>query len=514
MKIRTQLILSTAVFALVLFLIVASVIGTNQKLDRLIQQDQIANTLEQGANDIGYLSSEYLLHPGNLQHSRWDEAYASFSSALATFESGTPEQQTLVANIRYNQQGLREVFDSVALEFATSPAPSSLAEGSILQVSWSRMAVQTQGMVADTAQLSHIIDSETLATTQMVNLLIFALLGTFIAFLFTSSYLFYRRTLSSIAELHEGTKVIGSGNLDHIIPEKGDDEIRDLVRAFNQMTVNLRGVTASKADLEREVIVRKKAEEDLGEINEELTATQEELHQNLDELTSRERELNSALTEKEALLSEIHHRVKNNLAAFISLLSLQGSIEDTPEGKRLKLDLQNRARSMALVHETLYRTHMYDAVDMGMYLDTLLDQIAGSLQMTKPVKRIVDAHGVMLDISRATPAGLIINELVTNSFKYAFPESFDSMAVRHAPPSICITLSKTEGMFELIFRDNGIGLPPGIDLATTQTLGLKLVNFLAKHQMRAKIEVHSNNGTEFIFRFKGYLQPGGTSSKD
>jgi two-component sensor histidine kinase len=134
--------------------------------------------------------------------------------------------------------------------------------------------------------------------------------------------------------------------------------------------------------------------------------------------------------------------------------------------------------------------------------------------MTKPVKRIVDAHGVMLDISRATPAGLIINELVTNSFKYAFPESFDSMAVRHAPPSICITLSKTEGMFELIFRDNGIGLPPGIDLATTQTLGLKLVNFLAKHQMRAKIEVHSNNGTEFIFRFKEYLQPGGTSSKD
>ncbi len=479
------------------------------RLDRLIQQDQIANTLEQESNDIGYLSSEYLLHPGNLQRSRWDAAYASFSSDLAMFDPGNPEQRTLVANIRYNQQGLREVFDSIAQEFATSPAPPGLAEGSILQVSWSRMAVQTQGIVADTAQLSHNIDSEILATKQMVNLLIFALLGTFVAFLFTSSYLFYRRTLSAIAELQEETKVIGSGNLDHTIPEKGDDEISDLVRAFNRMTVNLRGVTASKEDLEREVIVRKKAEEDLGEINEELnatneelTATQEELHQNLDKLTNREKELNSALAEKEALLSEIHHRVKNNLAAFISLLSLQGSIEDTPEGKRLKLDLQNRARSMALVHETLYRTHMYDAVDMGVYLDTLLDQIAGSLQMTTPVKRIVDAHGVMLDISRATPAGLIINELVTNSFKYAFPESFDSMAVRHAPPAICITLSKTDGMFELTFRDNGIGLPPEIDLATTQTLGLKLVNFLAKHQMRAKIEVHSDGGTEFIFRFR------------
>ena len=510
MKIRTQLILSTAVFALVLLLIVVSVIGTNQRLDHLIQQDQVANTLEQGANDIGYLSSEYLLHPGSLQRSRWDAAYASFSSDLARFDPGTPEQRTLVANIRYNQQGLQEVFDSVALEFATSPAPSSLAEGSILQVSWSRMAVQTQGMVADTAQLSHIIKSEIQATTQMVNFLIVAILGTFIAFLFTSSYLFYRRTLSSIAELHEGTKVIGSGNLDHIIPEKGDDEIRDLVRAFNRMTVSLRGVTASKAELEREVMVRRRAEEELGEINEELnatneelTATQEELHQNLDELTNREKELNRALADKEVLLSEIHHRVKNNLAAFISLLSLQGSIEDTLEGTRLKLDLQNRARSMALVHETLYKTHMFDAVDMGMYLETLLDQIAGSFQMTKSVKKVVNAHGVMLDISRATPAGLIINELVTNSYKYAFPESFDSMAVRHAPPAISISLSKTDGMFELTYRDNGVGLPPGIDLATTQTLGLKLVNFLAKHQMRAKIEVHSDNGTEFVFRFRG-----------
>ena len=250
----------------------------------------------------------------------------------------------------------------------------------------------------------------------------------------------------------------------------------------------------------REESIRKN--EELGAMNEELTATQEELHQNIDELSHREQELSRALVEKEVLLSEIHHRVKNNLTAFISLLSLEGSTEDTPAGKLLKQDLQNRARSMALVHETLYRTNMYDEVDMGLYLKTLTDQIANSFRTTRSIGTVVDAEGVMLDISRATPTGLIINELITNSFKYAFPGSYDVMAARNAPPAITIALRKTDGTFELIFRDNGVGLPAGFDIGTTRTLGLKLVNFLARHQLRAKVEVNTGKGTEFIIRFR------------
>ncbi len=241
--------------------------------------------------------------------------------------------------------------------------------------------------------------------------------------------------------------------------------------------------------------------EELGAINEELTAAEEELHQNIEELTRQERDLNKALAEKEVLLSEIHHRVKNNLTAFISLLSLEGSTEETPAGKMLKQDLQNRARSMALIHETLYRTHSYNEVDMGMYLETLLGQIANSLTTRKPVKTVIDTHDVVLDIPRATPAGLIINELVTNSFKYAFPDSIDTSAVRNDPPTIIITLTKNDREYLLTVKDNGVGLPPGFDITKTKTLGLKLVNFLAKHQMSAKIEVNSATGTEFIFRF-------------
>ena len=202
------------------------------------------------------------------------------------------------------------------------------------------------------------------------------------------------------------------------------------------------------------------------------------------------------------LLSEIHHRVKNNLTAFISLLSLDGSYEDTPAGQALRKDLQNRARSMALIHETLYRTHMYSSVDMGIYLNTLVEQIATTYNLNTPVRTIVDAEGVSLDLARATPCGLIINELVTNAYKYGFPESFDCTASRKEPCTIRVTLARGDDTYLLTVSDNGIGLPASFDIKTAQSLGLKLVNFLARHQLRADIEVKTGAGTEFFISFK------------
>ena len=259
---------------------------------------------------------------------------------------------------------------------------------------------------------------------------------------------------------------------------------------------------------------RKRAEEelkqrhtDLNAAYEEITATQEELHQNVEELTLREQELlqseanlKEALAEKEILLSEIHHRVKNNLAAFISLLSLDGTYEDTEGGRALRKDLQNRARSMALIHETLYRTGKFSKVDMGIYLSTLIDQIASTFKGSVIVHTVVDARGVVLDLARATTAGLIINELVTNSFKYAFPASFDCMAVRGESCTIRVSFIEERGTILLTVADNGCGLPADLDPRTTKSLGLKLVNFLGRHQLRAEIAVMKNKGTEFIFR--------------
>jgi PAS domain S-box-containing protein len=244
-----------------------------------------------------------------------------------------------------------------------------------------------------------------------------------------------------------------------------------------------------------DITERKMTEAELEERNEELNSA-------IEELTRQGHELNEALNEKEVLLSEVHHRVKNNLTAFISLLSLESSYDDTPVGLALKKDLQNRARSMALIHETLYRTKKYSRVNMDVYLSTLVGQVVSSYEPGKSLQTGVETHGITLDLSRATPAGLIINELLTNSLKYAFPPSFDCEKIRGAPCMITVSLTEDDGAYILTVKDNGIGLPRNFDIAGTKTLGLKLVNFLARHQLRASVEVHSDNGAEFRFRFQ------------
>jgi PAS domain S-box-containing protein len=244
-----------------------------------------------------------------------------------------------------------------------------------------------------------------------------------------------------------------------------------------------------------DITERKMTEAELEERNEELNSA-------IEELTLRSHELNEALNEKEVLLSEVHHRVKNNLTAFISLLSLESTYDESPAGLALKKDLQNRARSMALIHETLYRTKRYSRVNMDVYLSTLVRQVVSSYESGKSIQTVVETHGITLDLSRATPGGLIINELLTNSLKYAFPPSFDYEGIRGAPCMISVSLIEDDGAYILTVKDNGIGLPPGFDIAGTKTLGLKLVNFLARHQLRASVEVHSDNGAEFRFRFQ------------
>jgi PAS domain S-box-containing protein len=261
----------------------------------------------------------------------------------------------------------------------------------------------------------------------------------------------------------------------------------------------------------QDITGRKQMEEELKRRNEslieahgEVTRAQEKLQQTVDVLTTRESQLQDALAEKEILLSEVHHRVKNNLSAFISLLSLDGTYADTDSGRALRNDLQNRARSMALIHETLYQTGKFSSVEMETYLTNLVGQIAASYAGKGPIRTRVEARGIVLDLSRATTAGLIINELVTNSFKYAFPPGFDCIAARGEPCTIHVTLVSEDGTFVLTVGDNGCGLPPGFDPLATKSLGLKLVKFLARHQLRADVAVRQGRGTEFVFR----LHPG------
>ena len=292
--------------------------------------------------------------------------------------------------------------------------------------------------------------------------------------------------------------------------DAGTGEDRRFYDWFLVPEFNTEGRVMAVLSTSRDVTRLRKSEEELIQRNtllstayEEVSSSRENLHAKVDELAAREQELSESLAEKEVLLAEIHHRVKNNLAAFISLLSLEGTYDAAnPAGRLLRIDLQNRARSMALVHETLYKTKTFSRVDMTMYLTTLIGQIVTSYPESKEIRSVIEAEGMTLDLDRAMPCGLIITELVTNTLKYAFPPSFDCTIQRNAPCTLRIQMTKEDGMNLLTVSDNGIGLPAGFDMKKIKTLGLKLVGFLAKHQLKATIEVHSDSGTEFGFRFR------------
>jgi signal transduction histidine kinase/ActR/RegA family two-component response regulator len=264
MRIRTQLIISMAFFGLALLIISASVITTNQQVERLSRQEDLAKNIELKVSDINYLSNDYLLYHESQQIDRWESQYSSISADISNLTAERPEQQALIDSLKVNRQRLKEVFDDIVFRTKSMPeAQRSRADPAFIQISGSRIGVQTQGMIFDASQLSQMLSEQADEAKRQNDILIFALVGAFVAFLLTDYLLIFRRTLRSISNLQAGAEIIGSGNLDHPIIEKKGDEIGELAQAFNRMTANLKTITASKADLEKEVTERKQAEEAL-----------------------------------------------------------------------------------------------------------------------------------------------------------------------------------------------------------------------------------------------------------
>jgi PAS domain S-box-containing protein len=274
MKLRTQFIITMFLFGIILAVMAVSAIITNQQVRKASEQERIASIIAQGATELSYLSNDYLIYRESQQLKRWQSRFASFSAQVASLRADRPDQQALVANIRANQNRLKEVFDSVASAPAAPSRNQKLAlDPALLQVSWSRVAVQTQGLVSDASRLSQLLHQRIDELRNTRTMLIYFMVGLLGVFLLASYMLTYRRILRSLATLQAGAAVIGSGNLNFIIEEKKNDEIGDLSQAFNRMTADLKTVTASKADLEREIVERKRAEEDLRQQREWLRVT-------------------------------------------------------------------------------------------------------------------------------------------------------------------------------------------------------------------------------------------------
>ncbi len=208
--------------------------------------------------------------------------------------------------------------------------------------------------------------------------------------------------------------------------------------------------------------------------------------------------LQASLAEKNALLREVHHRVKNNLAAIIGLFDLQRQAMDDPQALTVLAELSGRIRSMSLVHEKLYRSDSLASIDFQEYLQSLTSHLRTSFG-TARIRLDIAALGVPMPLDQAVPCGMIINELVTNALKYAFPGN--GTHPRDGDCRIHVAVSRAHNTFTLSVADNGVGLPADFDWSTSKTLGLTLVRMLGQHQLGGRFEVDLQQGTHFTLTF-------------
>jgi two-component sensor histidine kinase len=211
------------------------------------------------------------------------------------------------------------------------------------------------------------------------------------------------------------------------------------------------------------------------------------------DVTERKRamdQISESLREKEVLLKEIHHRVKNNLQIISSLLSLQSEyIKDDAMLKIFK-ESQHRVRSMALIHEKLYQSKNLAEINFAEYIRELTMQLVRSFGLTTyGIAVQQDLENISLGIDQAIPCGIVVNELVTNALRYAFPGRQSGL--------IEVSLrSRPDNRIELSVKDNGVGMPPSIDLETADTLGLTLVRMLVDQLQGTVSLVSSPPGAE------------------
>ena len=240
---------------------------------------------------------------------------------------------------------------------------------------------------------------------------------------------------------------------------------KEILKLYNERLVNK--LEAKMIGLEKEVAERKRTEE----------------------------ALRASLREKEALLQEIHHRVKNNMQVISSLLSLQVRHMSNEECRRVLIEGQTRIRSMSMVHEQLYQSQDLSNVDLAAYIRKLADHLFSLFLPDSPrVAFATDLEDLRLDINAAIPCGLILNELLSNALRHAFPGDRTGR-VRAA------TRRKPDGSLEIRVEDDGVGLPKGLDFRQAESLGLQIVNLLAD-QLEATLEVDQTKGTAFILTFK------------
>ncbi len=207
-----------------------------------------------------------------------------------------------------------------------------------------------------------------------------------------------------------------------------------------------------------------------------------------------EEQLKASLKEKNTLIDEIHHRVKNNMNIISSLLKLQSNNVEDDRTKSILKDSQNRIFAMSAIHETIHGSEKLSEINLKSYISKITTSVfQSSLIDPKKVKLNTDIGEIPISINQASPIGLIINELISNSLKYAFSDERKG--------EINVSMKKQKKELELTVMDDGVGMPKDLDWKNSSTLGLKLVRTLVENQLDGSIDMQNKNGTKFTIKF-------------
>jgi signal transduction histidine kinase len=507
MRLRIQFIITMCLFGIILVVIAASAIITNQHVEEANNQEEIASSIAQGANELSYLANDYLIYRESQQLKRWQSRFASFSSQVASLRANRPDQQALVANIRANQNRLKEVFESVA----SAPAGPSrnkkiVLDPSYLQVSWSRMAVQSQGLISDASRLSQLLHQRMDQLTNIRTMLIYIMVGLFGVFLLASYMLTYQRILKSLTKLQAGTAIIGSGNLDFIIEEKKNDEIGGLSRAFNLMTTNLKAVTTSKADLEKEIIDRKRAEEELRQRTLELQQLTETLEQQVQERTAELARTNETLRYLSSRLLSAQEDERKRVA---------GEIHDTLgaclSGIRFKVEkaMQEVRKNPNAVTESLdailpiIQEGVEECRRIQMDLrPAMLDDLGLLPTLSWFCRRFQTIYtGIKVELEKTLEEHEIPDSLKVVTFRVT-QEAMNNIAKHSKGDLVRLSLRKIEGTMELVVEDNGHGFDLEKVLGSEKTRrGLGLTSMRERTELSGgSFSIQSSNEKGTIIR--------------
>jgi len=221
-----------------------------------------------------------------------------------------------------------------------------------------------------------------------------------------------------------------------------------------------------------------------------------------------EEKLKAALEEKETLLREVHHRVKNNLQTVMTLIQMRSPEIKDEVSLRILSELQEQIRTISVIYRELFQSERLSKVIMQPYLELLTSYLLKTFHHENHIKVKVDCMEAVLDAKWAMPCGLIVNELVTNALKYAFPQGFNG------EPLISVRLWNDGDTYTLKVSDNGAGLPDSLDIQNPSTIGLQLVNLWARNQMDGNLDIDFTNGTVVTVTFNVSCTPVENSSSN